>query len=147
MKALCFQGVVRRHLWELSHVRALSRRLPFRHQGMCLGSCFHKECQGAIGGSKGIDLYAFSWGIPRNQHELWLKQHNGKVSCVESLSRNVSLAGQCRRQCTDIGTGLALPSLRVRRDTLHELAEGSEACLCSKSCSRGVQGISAPDKP
>jgi hypothetical protein len=38
------------------------------------------------------------------------------IACVEILRRNVSLAGQCRRQCTDIGMGLAFPPLRVRRD-------------------------------
>ena len=65
MKVLCSQEVVRPHLWKLSHVRSLERRLYLKHQGMCLGACLHKGYQGEIAGSKAIDFYAFSWGVPR----------------------------------------------------------------------------------
>jgi hypothetical protein len=32
---------------------------------MCLGSWLHKGYQEGRVGSKGIDFYAFSWGVPR----------------------------------------------------------------------------------
>jgi SEC-C motif len=65
VKVLCSQEVVHPYLWRLSHVRSLQRRLHLRHQGTCLGSCLRDGSQVETVGSKAIDFYALSWGIPR----------------------------------------------------------------------------------
>jgi hypothetical protein len=38
-------------------------------------------------GSKAIDLYAISWDILGNPHELWSTPHNGKVSLETRIKR------------------------------------------------------------
>src|SRR3954470_4277287 len=65
MKALCSQELVSPHRWGSAPIRSLRSRLHPRYQGVYLGSQLHKGEQGERAGSKVIDLYAFSWGIPR----------------------------------------------------------------------------------
>jgi hypothetical protein len=35
--------------------------------------------------SKTIDFYTLSWDVPRMPHEMWSKQHNGKVTLLQSM--------------------------------------------------------------
>jgi hypothetical protein len=35
-----------------------------RHHGVCPGSWLHKGAQEGMAGSKAIDFYALSWGVP-----------------------------------------------------------------------------------
>ena len=65
VKALCSQWFVSPHLWRSSHVRSLRRRLHPRPHGMCLGVWLHYGGQEGMAGSKAIDFYALSRGVPR----------------------------------------------------------------------------------
>jgi hypothetical protein len=55
------------------------------------------------------------------------------VTGVKILRHNVSLAGQYRRQCTDIGMGLAFPPSACAEGPPHALEAGSEAYLRGKN--------------
>src|SRR4029453_11192724 len=65
MKILYFQEFVSLHLWGLSPIRSLGRRLHPRHHGVCPGSWLHKGEREEMAWSKAIDFYALSWDILR----------------------------------------------------------------------------------
>jgi hypothetical protein len=66
-----------------SHVRPLRRRLYRRHHGICLDLWLPKRYQVGRAGSKSIDFHAFHGVFFGNQHDIWSKQHNGKVRGIQ----------------------------------------------------------------
>ena len=121
MKVLCSQGAVGPHLWGSSHVRPLRRRLHLRRHGAS-STCGSRKAFGRIWyGLKPLSFMHFHAVLLGNQHEMWSKQHNGKVSrslrvgrCDEFLER-----GQKLIHLGSIGvTSLTLEGLHGSRNLL-----------------------------
>src|SRR5678816_3536171 len=79
VKVLCSQAVVSPHLWGLSPLRPRRRRLPPRHHGVCLGSWLTRDNRRRWRGQKPLIFMRFHEVFHGSQHEIWPKQHNGKV--------------------------------------------------------------------
>src|SRR5215216_3710633 len=79
MKVLCSQEVVRHIAVGLYSVRALRRRLRLRCHGVS-PACSSSKVFGRIRpGQKLLIFMRFHAVLFGNQHEMWSKQHNGKV--------------------------------------------------------------------
>src|SRR5215217_5480240 len=86
MKVLCSQEVVRHIAVGLYSVRALRRRLRLRCHGVS-PACSSSKVFGRIRpGQKLLIFMSFHAVLFGNQHEMWSKQHNGKVRSVLSSS-------------------------------------------------------------
>src|SRR5688572_31871527 len=84
MKVLFSQELVSPHLWELSPVRSLRRHLRLRRHGAS-STCGSRKAFGRIWhGLKLLSFMHFHAVLLGNQHEMWSKQHNGKVSQLYS---------------------------------------------------------------
>src|SRR5678815_5879257 len=90
VKVLCSQAVASPHLWGLSPLRPRRRRLPPRHHGVCLGSWLTWDNRRRWRGQKPLIFMRFHEVFHGSQHEIWPKQHNGKVSQVEHNLKAVS---------------------------------------------------------
>src|SRR5678816_3974487 len=84
VKVLCSQAVVSPHLWGLSPLRPRRRRLPPRHHGVCLGSWLTRDNRRRWRGQKPLIFMRFHEVFHGSQHEIWPKQHNGKVRDVKA---------------------------------------------------------------
>jgi hypothetical protein len=90
VKVLCSQGLVSPHRWGSSPVRSLRRRLHPRPYGMCPGVWLPKGGQEGMAGSKAIDFYVLSWGVPRTSacnliETAQRKSHPLEGSCQEAI--------------------------------------------------------------
>jgi hypothetical protein len=70
---------------------SLRRRLYFRHHGVCLGLWLPKGYQAEIEGSKPLIFMYFHGASLGNQHEIWSKQHNGKVRLLRLFKNLVAI--------------------------------------------------------
>ena len=66
------------YLW-IVPCQGAARRHCLRQHGMCPGLWLPKGYQVEIVGSKAIDSYAFSWGVPLKLQDQSPEEHNGKV--------------------------------------------------------------------
>src|SRR5215208_380859 len=90
MKVLCSQAFASPHLWELSHRRSLRWRLHLRHHGVCPGSWLPKDSRRRWSGPKLLIFMYFHGVFLGRPHEMWSKQHNGKVSMI-TLQRHMNI--------------------------------------------------------
>ena len=82
MKALYSRTFVVHISEDLSHVRSLPRRLRLRHHGCALVRGSPREIKGGERVRKPLIFMHFHGAFLGNQHAIWSKQHNGKVSLI-----------------------------------------------------------------
>jgi len=82
VKVLYSQAFASPHLWGLSHLRSLRRRLHARHHGVCPDSWLPKEGRRRWHSQKLLIFMRFHGVFLGSQHAMWPKQPNGKVRLV-----------------------------------------------------------------
>src|SRR5215217_7743181 len=112
-----FHGVflgAQHEMWSKQHngkVRSLRRCLHSRHHGVSLGSWLHKRYQGEIEGSKPLIFMCFHEASSRSQHEIWSKQHNGKVRLILIFRANENRFSRITSRACDRSLAVS-PSVR-----------------------------------
>jgi hypothetical protein len=123
----------------VSHVRSLRRLLRLRYHGLC-PACRSRKVFGRMQlGPKPLILIRFHAVLFGNQHEIWSKQHNGKVSPMLSSRSRASRYGPRRTfRCVTLQLFMEWAFSYVR--TL-SLAQGSRRHILVRGCPRLVPSL------